>query len=673
MSKKQKKNETNIRCKDRVQTRLIAIMGVLVSLPLLVAVIISYITSTEKAKNDALDLLKVQANFVESLFADVINQNVVALKTMANSSNCISYMEGDKTVSEDVLKSELTKINETINDGNTSVILCAKNGDQILRGDDKPLTNVADRDYFKDAMSSGKTVVSNIITSQTTGNRVTQIVVPIYDKSASNVIGVIVRSYNLNNLHNFLAENVSDGFITDKAGIVAAHAQFEISAEDEPLDQSDSDFMTSNETNGLLELDFSGNNTYISWVKEPISGYTVCVAKQEAEVMAPAQKSAMIVVIIGIILLVVAIVVSIVTARNFTDPIKAVNDSLKALSDGRFFKVEKFDSRKDEFGAISIATNSVISKLENIVSDIKNSAENVTNSSDELSDMANQISRTTADVSNAVQEISSGATHQAEEIQEATVNVGMIGDAVKSVQDSSDNLSNLADQMKKASEISGKSLADLQAFSNKMTGRIDEISKTIQATQEAVNHINEKVEGITNIATQTNLLSLNASIEAARAGEAGRGFAVVAEEIGKLAENSKEMADDIKIEMDILLNQTRDTVGAAQEVRNGNNDQQEALGDTLESVNGMLDNIRSTVDGVKLISEGANTCETSKDSVVDIMSTLSAISQENAASSEETGASMEELTDTVTILADSANKLKEISQRLQDNISFFKL
>ena len=86
----------------------------------------------------------------------------------------------------------------------------------------------------------------------------------------------------------------------------------------------------------------------------------------------------------------------------------------------------------------------------------------------------------------------------------------------------------------------------------------------------------------------------------------------------------------------------------------------------------MLDDIGSTVGGVQLISEGADTCETSKNAVVDTMSALSAISEENAASSEETGASMQELSATVTTLAGSANGLKDIAEKLNEEMKFFK-
>ena len=676
MAKEKKvKNPAGISFKDSIKTKLITVMLLVAAIPLIVAVIVSYITSTTKAKNDAIDVLEARGKYVEAKFSEIVSQNIIALQTFAGAPSTITYLQTynspDAPIPTEVVLAQMDAINTNIDDGNVSVILSLASGEQLIRADRNALANIADRAYFQQAVSTKKPAVSDIVVSKSAGNKITIICVPIFDDVTGEVIGTIQRSFDLNNLHDFLAENISDGYITDTTGMMAAHAQFEITTEDE-YDMSSSPFMTASTSSGFYEQKFSGNNTFISWIKEPVTGYYVAVAAQESEVMAEAIRSALIVVIIGIILVIVAIVISFMMAKSFTEPVEAVGKSLQALSDGRFVKVERFDSRKDEFGAISKATNAVITKLDDIVANIKASAEDVGVSSTELSDMANQISQTAEDVSNAVQEIASGATQQADEIQSASENVGRIGEAVGDVQRSTDDLSGITEKMKEASEISSKSLADLQNSSNEMTEKIDEISQTIQATQQAVNNISEKVEGITSIATQTNLLSLNASIEAARAGEAGKGFAVVAEEIGKLAEDSKTMADDIRKEMDILLEQAQAAVGAAEDVRQGNNDQQIALGETLDAVNGMLEDIGSTVGGVQLISRGADTCDTSKNAVVDTMSALSAISEENAASSEETGASMQELSATVTTLASSANGLKEIADKLNEEMKFFK-
>jgi methyl-accepting chemotaxis protein len=681
MSRKSKSDAQNkvdtgkIRIMNSIKTKLILIMALLVAVPLLTAIIISYRTSSSKAKSDALNLLASQAETVELEYSGVINQNIVALQSFANAKSTrdfvANYGKEEQTVSNEEIWTEMDKINENINDGNTSIAMCILNGDQIMRADRKEGSNIGDRDYFQDCVATGKPVVSNIITAKTTGNRVTNIIVPIYDESGSKIIGTVHRTYNLANLHNFLVNHVSDGYIVDRDGIVAAHAQFEISAEDDPLDMSSAEYMSSTADEGLIEMTFSGNLTYSAWVREPISGYVVTVSAQDKEIMAEANRSAMTIVILGLILLLIAVVISLIMATSFTRPIIYVTQTISDLADGRFRKIDKFNTRKDEFGDIVRNMNSLIDKLGEIVLAIKKSAGTVTVSSENLSDMANQISATTDGVANAVQEIASGAAQQANEIQGAAENVGKITDAVTGVQHSTSSMEALAGKMKTASETSSKSLLHLQSSSSDMTEKIEEIARTISATKDAVTNINESVEGISDIASQTNLLSLNASIEAARAGEAGRGFAVVAEEIRKLADDSNSMAQDIRTQMDVLLKQSEAAVTAANQVKTGNLDQQQAIGGTLESVNGMIEDINGTVEGVRDITNGAQTCVTSNEVVSDAMSSLSAISEENAASSETTGASVQELSATVASLANSATDLKEIAEKLNNEISFF--
>ncbi|MBR5636076.1 MAG: methyl-accepting chemotaxis protein, partial [Pseudobutyrivibrio sp.] len=325
------------------------------------------------------------------------------------------------------------------------------------------------------------------------------------------------------------------------------------------------------------------------------------------------------------------------------------------------------------FGHIVNYTNTVIEKLSRIVASIMDSSSNVGESSEELSMMADQINATAESVAVAVQQIASGAVQQAEEIQSAAQSTNKITDAVGNVQDSTVEMSTLADRMKNASEASSSSLAVLQNTSSDMTLKIEEIAQKISSTQDAVSNINERVEGISGIAAQTNLLSLNASIEAARAGEAGKGFAVVAEEIRKLADDSESLAQEIRVLMDELLAEAEQAVNAASHVMNGNIEQQKALGEALDTVLGMLQDIDVTVESVTKISGEANTCVSSNTVVANAMSSLSAISEENAASSETTGASVEELSATVATLAESALHLKGIAEQLNEEMKFFKI
>ena len=565
-----------------------------------------------------------------------------------------------------------------------------KNTDSNGQWDGGPLTLMwdysnAEYDYFnQEYYTMSKGISSATITDPyfdaTSGMVMASCTAPIKANDGT-FIGCVTVDLMLSSVNEELASvkvgNTGTLWLIDSSNNYVYHPAFPDASKD-GMNLDDSSELNAyissikNQDTGEGKFKFNGTTRLLYWGVVDGMGWKMGLTIEEQEIFQKLTTMTIISVIICLLAIILTTTIIVYQAAGIAKAIAVVANSLAHLREGEFVKITGVKKRKDEIGLMTEATNDVITKLDDIVSNIKESALAVGSSSEELSDMAEQISQTAEDVSNAVQEIASGATQQADEIQSASENVGLIGDAVSNVQDSTGSLTNITDKMKQASEVSSKSLSSLQDSSVEMTAKIDEISRTIQATQNAVTIINGKVEGITSIATQTNLLSLNASIEAARAGEAGKGFAVVAEEIGQLAENSKQMADEIRVEMDVLLNQAKAAVEAAEDVRQGNIDQQTALGDTLEAVNGMLDDIGNTVGGVQMISQGADTCESSKNAVVDTMSALSAISEENAASSEETGASMQELSATVTTLAGSASSLKDIAEKLNEEMQFFK-
>ncbi len=659
-----------------IKAKLIITMLLLIAIPLMLAVVVSFITTMQNSARQAEEVNEKQLEIISGDINDLINQNMQALVTLSNSPESRVIAEsGGKFRNLPRFVRYLQQVDENLNDSNSTVITNA-DGDQLARSKGN-LTNTADRDYFTHAMN-GEQYISDVIVSKTTGSRIVVPVVPVYADDETTVLGFVQRNFDLEVLHELLAAEADEDqviVITDRNGVVIAHSGHEITAEDPEDNRSATEYFKNGQTTKSTMIGEIGGKRYIiSSMSVPTTGWVIINERSYDAAMTTALIGALNLVILGLIALILAAVVAWFLAKSFADPITTVNASLDKLSQGEFLPIKdaKLKARKDEIGNMVAETNTVIDKLGEIVMSIKESATSVGSSSEELAETTSQISQTADDVSNAVQEIATGATQQADEIQHATENTGKISDNILDVSNNATGLENTAQNMSGNSRESVDQLEKLRVSSDQMKAAIDDISEKIGATSKAVENINSKVAAITSIASQTNLLALNASIEAARAGDAGKGFAVVAEEIGKLADDSAVSASEIRSEMEVLLSESQAAVAQAQAVRETTEEQSAILAATVESVGKLIEDIQTTVNGVQSISQAAELCTDSKTVVVDAMSSLSAISEENAAASEETSASMQELNATVNTLSFAADKLRDIAGKLNEEIAFFK-
>lgn len=427
---------------------------------------------------------------------------------------------------------------------------------------------------------------------------------------------------------------------------------------------------------GVVEYDYNGSIKYAACYTDGNGRFILVVSADDDDVLKDSASLIVKVTAISLIIGMAAIVVVFIFIRKIVAPLSYATNAVEELA-ALDFRVKneqqerRFAGLKDEVGNIMRAVLKLRGELTAVVTELKNQSGNLFEQSDSLSKSASDTMNNMKDTDRAVDEMANGATMLAQETQSASENVIEIGNMIDKVNDNTEELAKDADNMKELGENAENILRQLIAGQKEMVTHIGVVNDKTHEANRAAGKISEVVNLITEIASQTNLLSLNASIEAARAGEAGRGFAVVAENIKQLAEQTTSSAADIQDIIHDLEQKSGETVEKTEAVNNIVNKQSEDMKQTADILNQVITGITGLIDKIDSIAVSVANMDKSKENVVDVIGNLSSVSQENAASTEETSASTTMAMETAKKIADEAVKLKDIAQELEDRMKQF--
>ena len=402
---------------------------------------------------------------------------------------------------------------------------------------------------------------------------------------------------------------------------------------------------------------------------------TMCTGISAASARVIYEKRLESTAIFMVVIALVGLVISVLIAQGIVRSIKSSITDLNKVAEGKlnFAINEKMTSRGDEVGNIARSIDSLLHGLLDIVNSLHGSSNTLTDFSANIRENFTAINGSISEINNAVEEVATSATTQANATQDVAQQMNEMGIAVEKSSENIGTLKQITGEMETTNHEVNETLDSLVSISNNTRKSIETVQRQTNDTNQSAMEIQSVVNFISNIADQTNLLSLNASIEAARAGEQGRGFAIVADEVRQLAEQSRQSADQIEGIVRKLIENSNSSVDAMNIVMDEIQVQHDKLNQTQDVFDHLRSEITNVTHAVDGISKEIESIDHAKDRVYSNLESLAAISEENAASTQETSATMSQLADLVNECDSAVGELGGISDSLEGNIKKFTL
>ena len=325
----------------------------------------------------------------------------------------------------------------------------------------------------------------------------------------------------------------------------------------------------------------------------------------EATIMSDVNRMTIVLIILGVVILVIITVIIIFISSSITAPLKKMENIFGFIGNGDFTKTIEAKGN-DEIGNISRSLNATMDKIKDLIGTIKNQSLDLSNIGSELSSNMNETAAAINEINANIQSIKSRAINQSASVTETNATMEQITFNISKLDEQVDKQSTSVAQSSSAIE---QMLANIQSVTQTLIKNMENVNQLESASevgrsglQEVAADIQEiarESEGLLeinsvmeNIASQTNLLSMNAAIEAAHAGEAGKGFAVVADEICKLAENSSEQSKTIST----VLKKIKESIDKITQSTNNVLQRFEAIDKNIKTVSDQEENIRNAME-----------------------------------------------------------------------------
>jgi methyl-accepting chemotaxis protein len=350
---------------------------------------------------------------------------------------------------------------------------------------------------------------------------------------------------------------------------------------------------------------------------------------------------------------------------NLSTIIGDVNAVMALVGEGTLTRLIEVEAT-GEFASMVEGINGTIESLRGIVTELTDAGVNIGSVSQTLLSAGQEMNAMVTQLSSSMEQIADGAKAQAQQIAEASRESEGVGQTGSKTLMRAQGMNQMAEVANKAAEEGGKAMEGTIKNTDLMLQGSQESVTSIESLSKSSEQIQAIVDVIRDIATQTNILAINAAIEAVRAGKQGKGFAVVAEEVKTLSAESKDQAKKISSLVQSVLKETQDAVTTIKTMAENVTMGKQSIEETSKAFTDINRSIDSTSKTAKEIAEAAGEQKRSIDAISQSLDKISGIAADTSTASTQSAggakrllAKTQELTTTATALASMSEKFSQ--------------